>query len=74
MSVPTVTLDGQREELRRRNPAWEVWYVQQMVLGIVWCARRPAAALSDALYADRPEHLQDEIDEAEGQDRDHGVR
>ena len=57
-------LDGQRDELARHNPGWEVWYVQRMVLGIVWCARCAGAALTDTVYADTPEHLQDEINEA----------
>jgi hypothetical protein len=38
-------------------------------LGILWCARLPGAALTDAVYAGTPEHLQDEIDDAEAQAR-----
>ena len=53
-------LDGQRDELARHNPGWEVWYVQRMVLGIARCA---GAALTDTVCADTPEHLQDEINE-----------
>jgi hypothetical protein len=60
-----VTLEEQRDALRQRNPAWEIWYVCRMVLGIVWCARRHGAELSEAVYADTPEHLQDEINEAQ---------
>jgi hypothetical protein len=71
VDVP-VTLDAQRDVLRKRNSLWEIWYVQRMVLGIVWCARRDGAALTDTVNADTPEHLQDEIDEVERQEGDHG--
>jgi hypothetical protein len=57
----SVTLAEQRDVLRKRNPVWEIWYVRRMVLGIVWCARQYGAALGDAIYADTPEHLQDEM-------------
>jgi len=57
------------EDLRRRFPLWEIWYVPRVTQkGAVWCAN-PWSKKDDrrnVLHADKPEHLAEYMTEAQG--------
>lgn len=39
-------LDQQKARLEREYPDWQVWYVMQVVGGVLWCARRDRTTLN----------------------------
>jgi hypothetical protein len=56
------------EDLRRRFPLCQIWYVARVTeKGAVWCANPWAKRddRRDVLHADKPEHLAEYITEAQ---------
>ncbi len=59
--------DEKIAELEREHPEWQVWVVQRVVGGPVWCARRHEdrdAVPARVLNADSAEHLAEYLNES----------
>jgi hypothetical protein len=69
MGQPT---DDALAQLEHDWPGWQIWTVQRLIGGTVWCARRRDDH-KKVLNADSPEHLAEYLEytvsEAPGDDR-----